>query len=87
MENLEIDESQFRLGSYGKRTLDEQQDRNGFIKKVYGIVCAQLCVTTLITSLPFLSDSFRTFMQETPALMALCTVGVLVIQCVLLCCK
>lgn len=56
MENFDsISDQQLHPGNSEKRNFIEQQDRNGFIKKVYGIVTMQLVFTALFCTLPFAS--------------------------------
>ena len=37
---IENDDSMFKQGNYKSKSLDEKEDKNGFIKKVYGILTA-----------------------------------------------
>lgn len=46
----------------------ENQLRWGFIRKVYGILCAQILLTTLVSSLFVLYPPISTGLQNTPAL-------------------
>ncbi|CDW81450.1 UNKNOWN [Stylonychia lemnae] len=68
-----------------KRAFIDQEDRNGFIKKVYGILCAQLIITAEFTLLPYISEDVLNFMGNYPQIFVLCLIAVLVSQLVLIC--
>ena len=61
------------------------EDRNGFIKKVYGILTAQLIVTAEVCLIPYYSQEALNFMRETPSLMGLCVVAAIIIELALIC--
>ena len=88
MESLEIEypDTQFRVGKPLKSD-SEQQDRNGFIKKVYGIVLSQLLFTSLMTCLPLFFPIVESFMQHNPSLLVLLSILAIVIELVILCKK
>lgn len=46
----------------------ENQLRWGFIRKVYGILCAQVLLTTIVSSLIVLYPPISTRLQNTPSL-------------------
>ena len=62
-----------------RRTHDEEEDRNDFIKKVYGIVWSQLAVTSLITYGVVQSPRVQLFILEHPEVSALCTIVMIVV--------
>lgn len=63
------------------------EDRNGFIKKVYGILAAQLTFTAAMTSLPFLFEGFRAFMNKTLVLVPLLAVLAIIVELAIICNK
>lgn len=74
--------SMARTGS----TLEDMEDRIGFIRKVYGILATQLLVTALITLIPTLSAEARLWIAANRAVFWTMFAISIVIQCVLLCC-
>ena len=63
-----------------------EKDQKNFIIKVYGILTAQLMVTTLLCSVSAISEAYRQFTQDYIGLLILCIVAVLVIEITLFCC-
>ncbi|TNV76449.1 hypothetical protein FGO68_gene12603 [Halteria grandinella] len=60
-------------------------DRLGFIRKVYGIMCTQLTITAFMTLLPYLSEGFRLWIISHPGLALACAVLGLALSCGLFC--
>eukprot|EP00347_Sterkiella_histriomuscorum_P019127 403342846 len=87
MQNFDELDNRNNMQVNEKRTFIEQEDRNGFIKKVYGIVFVQLVVTVFITALPMFSTGALTFMVSNPSLVGLALVAAIVIEIALLCCR
>lgn len=83
--NVEHIDAQFRP-SY-KRSFEEEADRLGFIRKVYGIIFTQLSVTSLVTYLTMTSESLQIFMAENPSIGLLCTLSMIVTELLLVCSK
>ena len=52
-------------GTVAEATVDI---RNQFIRKVYTILTAQLIVTGLVSTLSFVSEGYKTWIQSHPAL-------------------
>jgi len=63
----------------------ENEDRLGFIRKVYGILSAQLLFTAFLCVLPYLSESFRLFMIQYWWIALLLGIGGIVLSCCLFC--
>lgn len=63
------------------------QIRNGFIRKVYGILSIQLLITTLFTITSCTSSSFAKFQQDSLGIFILCFFLTLALPCVIVCCK
>lgn len=68
-------------------TLYQETVRMGFIRKVYGILCAQLFITVLMTLASMTSKSFAKYQQESTGMWILCLILVFVLPCVITCCK
>lgn len=62
------------------------QLRLGFIRKVYGILSAQLLVTFFMVCLS-MTTAFGTFQKQTPGLMILAMVGAIATMIMLMCCS
>ncbi|TNV76250.1 hypothetical protein FGO68_gene13632 [Halteria grandinella] len=67
------------------RTFEESQDRMGFIRKVLGILTAQLVLTSLITFAPTYDATLRLWLREHPSLLWTCFALTLATQCCILC--
>ena len=76
----------FITSEHDKRSAYELNDRQGFIKKVFGIVAAQLITTFMITALPFVSPAFLN-MMEAAALMLFLPIIVIIATYLVLMCK
>jgi FtsH-binding integral membrane protein len=61
--------------------------RLGFIRKVYGILSAQLLLTTLFVAVGTLSTAFQEFVQENPWVILLAFLGNLITLIALVCCS
>ncbi|CDW79303.1 UNKNOWN [Stylonychia lemnae] len=61
------------------------EDRIGFIRKVYGILSAQLSLTAFMCLIPYLSDSVRAIMVSQFWLVILSMVMAIVLVCTLFC--
>lgn len=66
---------------------EESSDRNGFIKKVYGIVSAQLALTAVFTTLPLVSETIREFMYSSLFLLPIFGLAAIIVELVILCNK
>ena len=77
------DDNSYRLLHDGNEKYEE--DRLGFIRKVYGIMCTQLLITACFTCLPYISEGFRIAVLKVPWIALMCAVGGLVISCSLFC--
>jgi FtsH-binding integral membrane protein len=75
----------YRLMNDGGGTHGLDEDRIGFIRKVYGIMCTQLILTASMTLLPYLSEGVRQWIVERPGLVLLSAVFGLAISCGLFC--
>ncbi|TNV75845.1 hypothetical protein FGO68_gene6728 [Halteria grandinella] len=64
----------------------ETHDRLGFIRKVYGILAFQLCLTAGTCLIPMYIESTRPFFYS-PALLITCIITTLVLVCALFCVK
>ena len=71
--------------SSGYKALDD--DRMGFIRKVYGILSAQLVLTALICLIPFTSYDARMFFIRNSGLVLFFMIVGLVLICMLACVK
>ena len=60
-------------------------DRNGFIRKVYGILSVELIWTSLFVLLPVLSDDVRLFMRAQIWLYIMAAICMIVLMIVLMC--
>ena len=67
--------------------ISEDNDRLGFIKKVYAICTCMILFTVFLTILPFVSDGLHRWMFENIWLHYVAIVGTLVIAIGILCCK
>ena len=75
----------FRTSEHDKRSAYELNDRQGFIKKVFGIVAAQLITTFTITALPFVSPSFLNMMEAAAPMLFLPFIIIIATYLVLVC--
>ncbi|ESO86167.1 hypothetical protein LOTGIDRAFT_220842 [Lottia gigantea] len=66
---------------------DDKNVRLGFIRKVYAILCIQLCVTMCIMSLFLFIDPVRIYSQHNPWIWYLAMVLTIIILIVLACCS
>jgi FtsH-binding integral membrane protein len=60
--------------------------RNGFIRKVFGIVCAQILLTAIVCFFSLTSKSFFQFQRENYWLMIFSIIFVMIFPCTILCC-
>lgn len=60
--------------------------RLGFIRKVYGIISMQLCLTVALCTLGVTSPAYQSFQQAHPSLMVLSGIGSLATMIALFCC-
>lgn len=67
------------------KTLDSMNVRLGFIRKVYGILCFQLLLTTFICLISMYSESFARFQAENYGLMIAAVVFSLIIMIAIFC--
>ena len=63
----------------------DMSDRNGFIRKVYGILSVELIWTSLFVLLPVLSDDVRLFMRAQIWLYIMAAICMIVLMIVLMC--
>jgi len=59
--------------------------RQGFIKKVYSILCVQLCLTAAIVMLGVLNMQVKLFMLTNPAIAIVCAVVAIISMYALAC--
>jgi FtsH-binding integral membrane protein len=65
----------------------EKELRLGFIRKVLGILTAQLLFTTLLVLIVYVSPGFQQFLNANIWILYLCLGFYIVCSCMLLCCK
>ena len=70
----------------------DDDDRKGFVVKVYSILTAQLIVTFGSVGITSIGDDMRTNLQDTDngailAMVIVCSIVAIVVECMLLCCK
>ena len=89
LDKRSIDGSERSVNSDDMFSRSDKEDRLGFIRKVYGILSVQLCLTaggiTAVKLVPGWNESV-----QTPAMMGLaygCIFIALIIQCAIFCCK
>ena len=63
------------------------EERLGFIRKVYGILASQLLLTALMCILPFTSPKVRNFFLANFGLAIGCAIGAVILSCALVCCQ
>lgn len=64
-----------------------EEERLGFIRKVYGILSTQLIITAAICALPCFSIQARIFFLTHYGLAIVCAVLALALSCVIVCCE
>ena len=67
------------------KTFDNMNVRLGFVKKVYGILCFQLLLTTLICLISMYSESFANFQAKNYGIMIAAVVFSLIIMIAIFC--
>lgn len=67
--------------------ISEHSIRMGFIKKVYGILCAQLLVTVVFTVIMMYSSSFVLWVSSNTWILYVDMVMIIVIEIAIICCK
>jgi FtsH-binding integral membrane protein len=82
---MQMDHSHSSNESYQNLKDWSESDRLGFIKKVYGILAAQLLLTSSMCLLPVLNTSSRLFMQQNFGLAIFFAIAGLIMTCVLFC--
>ena len=89
MEPVQIDKEEESFDNDLQPRRHDHEDRMGFIRKVYGILSVQLCLTaaviTAVKTVPGWNDRMRT-----PAMGGLAMgllVASIVVECAILCCK
>jgi len=79
-----LDDNDFELGRAFKNI--EKEMRMGFIRKVYGILCAQLVLTVIMCIISMTSPEFAQFQQENLGLMwffiVLSLICIIILVCV-----
>jgi FtsH-binding integral membrane protein len=83
---MEIEEEPYFTGNK-YNDFNNRETRLGFIKKVYGILAAQLFFTAFFTVIPFVSLSFKEFMYRNIWIAYLLMVVGLAAECAIICCK
>lgn len=83
MENQDVPWSGNDLDAFKLAELD----RLGFIRKVYGILSAELFVTVFMSVIVYLSEDYQDWIQENIWLYIICAVGAITILLVLFCCQ
>lgn len=76
----------FQMGEYAPLKYNDV-DRLGFIRKVYGILTAQLSFTFLLVLISAFSDGYRSFMRANTWLFILFFIGSFTCLIYLVCCK
>jgi FtsH-binding integral membrane protein len=84
LEDKEHD-AEYGLGFSGTKRI-ETQIRNGFIRKVFGIVSAQILLTTIICYYSLTSPSFLKFQIENPWTLQMAMLFVILFPCTILAC-
>ena len=70
-------------GDFGKYRLENKDDRLGFIRKVYGILTAQLLLTTIFVLISVFAEGYQDFVLDNIWLFIVCIVLSIVVLCVL----
>ena len=78
-------ESQSFLGEGYNNKERQQNDKNNFICKVYGILSCQIAITTVMCAFSTLHDGFRLFCQDNVWLMWVCFVLAIIIEIAIFC--
>lgn len=79
-------QTDFELNLTGFKASDiSQQMRLGFIRKVYGILSAQLALTILMTIVSMSTESFKKFQMENSGIFFFFMVLSIVLPCVIIC--
>ena len=64
----------------------DNDDRLGFVRKVYGILSTQMCVTFGFVAMVATIDGLAESILANPILYSICLIIGIIIQCALLCC-
>ena len=67
--------------------LQGDSDRKGFVTKVFGILAAQMVITTLFVYFMISSDDRIQFVQNSPWIYVICSVVAVIVEIPLVCCK
>ncbi|CDW79893.1 UNKNOWN [Stylonychia lemnae] len=68
-------------------SLEELEDRLGFIRKVYGILCAQLLVTVGMCCIPVYNEPTRLWLDQNKGILAIPLVLMITALCFIVCWK
>lgn len=79
------DNDSYRLLNDDNMKFANEEDRIGFIRKVYGIMSSQLILTAFVTLLPYLSYGIRTTMISNPGVGLASAIMAMVLACSLFC--
>eukprot|EP00347_Sterkiella_histriomuscorum_P002256 403368864 len=80
----------YPLGHHHKhsgRSLEDLDDRLGFIRKVYGILSMQLIITALMCAIPTYNEASRQWMNKNPWTLFLAFGLMIASMCVIVCSK
>lgn len=69
------------------RSLDELDDRLGFIRKVYGILSIQLLITAFMCGIPAYNEPARQWIEKSIWVVILSFIILIISMCMLVCSK
>jgi len=83
--SFDVDDQQIRRGNDKGSIQDDPDVRMGFIRKVYGILCAQLCITAFAVCVPLSAPATLAFMRANYWIAIMMMVLSVAVSCALIC--